>query len=147
MIKIKNKNRLISRLKKLSASSQLPVKQTMLKSAKKIQNESKKLISKGSRTGVVYYRGEISSRRSAPGEPPKTDTGVLVSSINKIKRNDGFAYTIGSFVKYAWYLEFGKKDNKILPRPWLQPTFLKNKKNITRNIRKSVKKALRGAIK
>lgn len=147
MIKIKNKNRLISRLKKLSTSSQLPVKQTMLKSAMKIQNESKKLISTGSRTGVVYSRGGISSRRSAPGEPPKTDTGGLVSSINKIKLNDGFAYKIGSSVKYAWYLEFGTKDKKILPRPWLQPTFLKNKKNITRNIRKSVKKALRGAIK
>lgn len=147
MIKIKNKNRLISKLKKLSASSQLPVKQTMLKSAMKIQNESKKLISTGERTGVVYSRGGISSRRSAPGEPPKTDTGGLVSSIKKRKLNSGFEFLIGTNLKYGRYLEFGTKDKKILPRPWLQPTLLKHKKHIARNIRKSVKKALRGAIK
>jgi len=145
MIKIQNKNRLISKLKKLSDSSQFPVKQTLLKSAIKIENDSKKLISTGSRSGVVYYRGGVASRRSAPGEPPKTDTGRLVSSIKKTKLNSGFEYLVGTNVKYGRYLEFG--TNKILPRPWLQPTFLKNKKEIIKNINREVKKALRKSVK
>lgn len=145
MIKIKNKNRLISRLKKLSDASQLPVKQTVFKSALKIENDAKKLIATGSRSGVVYSRGGVTSRRSAPGEPPKTDTGRLVSSIKKTKFNNGFEYLVGANVIYGRFLEFG--THKMLPRPWLQPTFLKNKKEITKNINNAVKQALRKGIK
>jgi len=145
MIKIKNKNRLISRLKNLSDASQLPVKQTVFKSALKIENDTKKLIATGSRSGVIYSRGGVTSRRSAPGEPPKTDTGRLVSSINKTKYNYGFEYLVGTNVRDGGFLEFG--TYKMLARPWLQPTFLKNKKDITKNINKSVKKALRKSIK
>jgi len=145
MIKIKNKNRLISRLKNLSEASQLPVKQTVFKSALKIENDTKKLIATGSRSGVIDSRGGITFRRSAPVEPPKTDTGRLVSSIKKTKFKNGFEYLVGTNVTYGRFLEFG--TTKMLPRPWLQPTFLKNKKEITKNIDNSVKKALRKAIK
>ena len=103
---------------------------------------AKRLIQRGGRSGVVRPTGEKSS---APGEPPKTDTGVLVGSISVSIGKGGMVADVGSDVEYAKYLEFG--TTKMAARPWLHPTFKRLKKRITKNVasamRRSVAKAAR----
>jgi phage gpG-like protein len=64
---------------------------------------------KGSRiTGAV---------RSAPGEPPRKQTGRLRASVTY--EVSGLEARVGTNVKYGKYLELGTKRG-ISPRPWLR---------------------------
>jgi HK97 gp10 family phage protein len=66
---------------------------------------------------------------SAPGEPPAADMGFLRRSVFiNIYRNELKA-RIGVRTKYVRHLEFGTKTMR--PRPYLHPTFRKNKKYLT----------------
>lgn len=79
------------------------------------------------RKGRHYPRGKKVHIASAPGQPPKTDTGNLVSNITVQK--EGFAdYSVGSRsnAPYGFWLEFG--TSKMLPRPWLMPATKKTLK-------------------
>jgi phage gpG-like protein len=74
--------------------------------------------------GRVYqkYKPRRTHTASAPGQPPATDTGTLVSSI--YFETDPKGATVGSRLVYASYLETGTRRNGILhmaARPiWLQ---------------------------
>tara|TARA_R110000787_G_scaffold222868_1_gene331312 strand:+ start:755 stop:1195 length:441 start_codon:yes stop_codon:yes gene_type:complete len=143
--KIKGKSQLIAKLKRLSKETSLPVRQVVAKSALKLEGDAKTLIAKGSRSGESYSRGGKSSVRSAPGEPPKSDRGTLVAFINSKVSPSGLEATMGTTLKSGRHLEFG--TNRMEARPWLQPTFEKNKKSIVLNINNAVKKALRKVSK
>lgn len=56
---------------------------------------------------------------SHPGDPPNTDTGRLVQSIQMAFKNGGLIGRVGSNLRYAAWLEFGTK--RMQARPWLQP--------------------------
>jgi len=56
---------------------------------------------------------------SAPGNPPNTDTGNLVSNITVQKIAGGFDVGSRSGAPYGVALEFG--TSKMMPRPWLRP--------------------------
>jgi len=97
-------------------------KRGILLSAHQVRTEAIKLISKGARSGVKYtrylpYRTGIAS---AAGEPPKSDTGRLVSQIFVDIDADGFGATVGTNLDYGLYLEVG--TSKMSARPWLTPT-------------------------
>lgn len=113
--------------------------------AQNISNKAKKSIHKGSRGGKTYeWQVDLPGRKgdpvvewklfpngkwlpvkprnkphtaSAPGEPPKTDTGLLVNSIMWQSLAQGAE--AGTDLMYGLYLEEGTKY--MGERPWLQP--------------------------
>lgn len=59
---------------------------------------------------------------SSPGNPPRTDTGRLVSSAHVQPRQDGAEVVIAS--NYATFLEYGTRN--MAPRPFLEPAAERN---------------------
>ncbi len=57
---------------------------------------------------------KMKERRSAPGEPPATELGNLVNSIQSEKQADGILVFVGA--EYGADLEYGTK--KMAPRPF-----------------------------
>lgn len=86
---------------------------TINKYATDMERHIRTLISKPG-SGRVYGK----HRASAPGEPPATDTGDLISSIrSSIQPTEA---TIVADEKYAIWLEAG--TSKMKPRPFFDPT-------------------------
>ena len=85
-----------------------------------IRTEVQKAISRGGRTGIVYKRGKKTHQASAPGEPPKTDTGFLVNQM-LYNKPDRLTAEIGNNAKYAEWLEYGTARMKARPI-WLPTT-------------------------
>jgi HK97 gp10 family phage protein len=106
-----------------------------------VEGTAKKKISHGGRSGRLYSgrRGGRSHQASAPGQPPKTDTGRLVASITH--NFEHMSAEVGSDVLYAPYLEMG--TSKMSPRPWLKPSLDENEGNIQRLITDAVNRALK----
>lgn len=76
---------------------------------------------------------------SRPNDPPNTDTGRLVSSIEvEIAKKSAF---VGSSLEYAGKLEFG--DSRMRARPWLNRAMEGNKTEIQKSIRDAVLKGVR----
>jgi hypothetical protein len=86
--------------------------QAVAATALDVDRDIKKRIQGGPpRTGIIYKRAKGQNlspehQASKAGEAPKTDGGVLVSSIYNIK-NSPISRTVGSRLAYAYYLEFG----------------------------------------
>lgn len=78
---------------------------------------------------------------SRPNDPPNTDTGRLVSSINV--EIDGESAFVGSSLEYAGKLEFGDKGSNLEKRPWLNPALESNRTEINRRIADAAKKGVR----
>ena len=105
-----------------------------------LQGQCRALISRGARSGKQRKKG---GRSSAPGEPPKTDTGRLVSNIFSILASDRQSVEVGTDINYGRFLEFG--TSKMAARPWLHPTYQKIKPRIEERLRRAFKKANRDA--
>ena len=80
------------------------------------------------------YGGHTASK---PGDAPNTDTGRLVSSIQK-KAISPTEMEVGSYnLEYAKYLELG--TSRMEARPFVQPAFDKHKENIKKVIEDNLK--------
>lgn len=96
-------------------------------STKNIERESKKLIRTGKRSGIKY--SGMPNRSSAPGEPPKTQSGRLANSIKSIYGHNSKSGTATGMVvaiaPHALWLEQGAVrvgSNSLLePRPFFKP--------------------------
>ena len=105
----------------------------------------RKSLNSGPRTGKTEIRGGVERQASAPGEPPKSDTGNLARSV----RAD--AELMGSKVvgfvtvstPYARALEYGYKPRNLRARPYVQPAIKARRPKINRNVRKAVIRAVR----
>lgn len=133
-----------------------------------VQATAQRKIQRGGRTGITYYRipgdkymtiradsqdgppvafvGGAGSHNlsavhqaSAPGEPPKTDTGGLASSIAIVLGTN--EARVGTGLTYGKYLEFG--TTRMEPRPWLHPSLLEN----TETLRRLVSRLAEDAVK
>lgn len=109
------------------------------KAALLVEGTAKKKIQQGTRSGRFYARGRIIHRASAPGEPPKTDTGRLVGSIRS--NFFGLMAEVGSDVKYSSALELG--TSRMKPRPWLRASLDENDSRIQNLIDTAVDEALK----
>lgn len=130
------------RLRKFADSRVDKLAPVVNRGARKIHGRMVKLVQTGSRSGQVYQRGSITHRASAPGEPPKSDTGNLVRNmLFDIERSRS---VVTGFVRvrtpYALALEFGRKDGSIAPRPYISVAIDIEIGRIEREI----KEALRG---
>lgn len=126
------------------------VDKALTSGALKIAGRMVKLVQKGSRTGREYTRGGVTHKASAPGEPPKSDTGFLASHIipTKTKRRGSVVEaSVVVKVKYAGWLEEGTKNEdgsvKMAARPFVEPSVELERPGIREAISKAIRKALR----
>lgn len=70
-------------------------------------------------TGRIYTRGGITHQASSGGNPPRVDTGALISSISTKQNRAGLSIEVGTSIDYAPLLEFG--TSKMAARPFLHP--------------------------
>lgn len=117
-----------------------------------VQSDARKSIQRGSRSGKTVTIGGKSHTRSAPGEPPKTDTGRLVANIFSILSADKQGVIVGTDIAYGKRLEFGftgsdAKGRSINQgaRPWLQPAFERMKPKIQERFSRQFRRANRRA--
>ena len=62
--------------------------------------------------------------RSQPGEPPRSQSGELESSIGILgssSQGESVRVRVGTNLIKAWWLEFGSKNME--PRPFMRPAF------------------------
>lgn len=91
-----------------------------------VQNEARRLVLSGPKTGKVYTRrNRIKHRASAPGEAPASDTGTLVRSIITSHDASKFTLIVHAKAKYAMFLEEGTRRMKARP---FMTVALQNKK-------------------
>ena len=86
------------------------------------------MIQRSPKTGETYRRGNITHRASAPGEPPATDTGFLVSQIFAKVDADKLGGQVESRAPYSRFLEFGTVNMEA--RPFLFPALEMSKPRI-----------------
>jgi len=109
------------------------VKQAVLAGALMIESTAKELIQHSSPSGRTYTHGSVTHVASAPGQPPATDTGQLVSSIQHWESDDGLTIAVGTNLETAKYLEYG--TTKMQPRPFMNPAVDMNRAEIVANIK------------
>ena len=95
-----------------------------------VDADAKRSIQTGPRTGRIYTRGAITHQASAPGEPPATDTGGLVSSISYWVDKRKKKVSVGTDSIIGRWLEFG--TSQMEERPWLLPAIRRQQKPIVR---------------
>ena len=144
-VKVIGQARLKTALRRVSTSNRTGVSRAIGTAGALVQGDAQRSIQRGTRTGAVVTIAGKKHQRSAKGEPPKTDTGRLVSSIFAEFDESGLEIEVGSDVEYATWLEFGTKDKKLGERPWLQPAFERNKDQIKAVVRAAIKAANRAA--
>lgn len=138
-----NGDRLAKKLDRLAKLSEDGVRQVVARASAEGEAEAKRLISRGpARSGKIRKDG---TRSSAYLEPPRTDTGRLVSSINHKITEGGLNGEFGTDLKYGLYLEIGTV--KMGPRPWLLPTAEKIRSRMPKLISSEIRKAAEAASK
>ncbi len=133
------------RFKRIARENLKGFERQMAEAGLLVQSDARKSIQRGSRSGETVTIGGKTHTRSAPGEPPKTDTGRLVSNIFSILDADKQGVTIGTDILYGKILEFG--SSKMGARPWLQPAFDRMKPKIRERFNRQFKRNNRKASK
>ena len=92
-------------------------------------------------SGRIYRRGNVEHQASAPGEPPASDTGNLISKINTDYEEGYLTGRVLIQAGYGAFLEYGTVNME--PRPFVRPTIEKNLASIEERIRVSIAKAIK----
>lgn len=119
--------------KRLETNLPKNVMRHMRRSGMLIENEAKKSIQQGTKSGRIYKRKSVEHQASSAGEPPATDTGFLVSNISSeqpYKLGKDVLVEIISKAPYSKHLEFGTRN--MSARPFMQPATEKAKPKIRR---------------
>ena len=105
-------------LRKLGQDIEARLKSEAARAAVDVANNARTSVSEPGQ-GEVYdkYVPQRTHRASAPGQPPATDTGRLIASIQTAKAGEG--WIVGSRVRYAIFLEYGTRT--IAERPFFRP--------------------------
>jgi HK97 gp10 family phage protein len=104
---------LFDRLPPMSAALEPRLARLVQQGAADIAAKAIELIESSPGGGRIYH-GHVAS---APGEPPRSDTGELVGSITAT--GSGLSAEVRVDSGHAVYLEYG--TSKMAPRPFLQP--------------------------
>jgi len=103
----------------------------MLEAVDEVRNATLETLS-GSRSGRIYKvpGTGVDYTASAPGEPPAVQLGDLRKSVKGGIEKEGKTVIgfVGSELPKASMLEMG--TSKMLPRPWLRPSFEKSSDKI-----------------
>ena len=131
-VEIKGTDDYIRACKSVVEGGKRTVGQFLLEAASMTHRFSVDLIRQGARSGKFYFKTKekIPHQASEPGEPPKSDTGRLVSNIT-LEKDGKSGYTVGSRKGAPWgfWLQFGTSKmvgtSKMGARPWLDVAFNK----------------------
>lgn len=93
---------------------------------------------------VTRYNPKRNVYSSKPGDPPNTDTGRLIQSIQFEFEEGGRIGYVGTNLKYGPYLEFGTE--RMAARPWLAPALQKAADKIADTIKKDLNKGIAKAF-
>lgn len=109
-----------SALANMSADMERAAADVVEVTARSIERKVKSGINRGGRSGRVYEKTSPTRthQASAAGEAPKTDTGLLVSSV--FTDIFGLFATVGANAVYAAHLEYGTRN--MGARPIWRPT-------------------------
>ena len=128
--------RLINNIPVVTAKLQREAKRLVRDTGARIKQTAIDSIEEGDKSGRIYLKGKapkmgkrgkkLKDRRkehiaSAPGEPPATDSGQLVGSIDYEMTGEASA-VVGTNVEHGMHTEFGTSRG-MAPRPWLGPAF------------------------
>jgi HK97 gp10 family phage protein len=149
-IKVDVSGNAAKKLLEASFSMARNVDRAILSAAILVEATAKKKISRGALTkgeksekrlygiGNKKFNRADQQVRSAPGEPPKTDTGRLVGSITH--EHSFLTASVGSNVSYAGYLELGTKHMEA--RPYLQPSLDESQDEIEKMIMRAMQETM-----
>lgn len=143
--KILNADRLVKKIQRLESEIKAPTIDGVREAVFLVHKTAVESIQDNS-SGVPQARYTNGKKRivlaSKPGEPPNTDTGILVKSIKFDFKKGGLIGRVGTNLRYGAWLEFGTK--KMAARPWLSAAIRQTKEEVAKLIAKSVRAALRG---
>ena len=110
------------------------------RTAQNIRNAAVRSIQKPSGIGTYYkkYNPDRMHIASAPGQPPNTDTGRLVNSLN-VTRSGALTAEVLANVEYAAYLELGTRH--MAARPFMTPAVEQERPNYERGLRELTRRA------
>ena len=110
---------LMNKLKSLPALATSQITDALDGAAQSLKDDASRKIDGSKRSGRIYGKHQA----SAPGEYPKSLTGQLVASLFKrVSSSTALTAEVGTGLDYGKFLEFG--TSRMLPRPWLRPSFL-----------------------
>ena len=134
-------------LNKISTAAKQLISHAVFKGVADVEKEAKMSIQRGGKSGIVYqrYSPKRTHRSSAPGEPPASDTGILVNNIKRKMDMDKLGGEIRSRAAYSKYLEYG--TSKMMPRPYMFPALEKHRGKIKTRINRAVAAANRRGSK
>lgn len=141
-VRVRNMGRLQSKVKKLPLDIQAAVVIGLRGVATPMEEDIKRRLRTGSRTGriVKRYHPERIHQASAPGEHPANDRGMLANSIEVDVDPTQFNLTISAGAPYAQELEYGTRW--MLPRPFLRPALTRWRERIIEAIHNAIRRGL-----
>ena len=122
--------------KRLSDELRVAVLAGVVKATEAVRSEAIDLILNSPKSGKTYGQ----HLASAPGEPPASDTGYLVSQITTSYNERELTGTVKSGATYGPMLEFGTQT--IEPRPYMRPALDNKSKEIQQFIAAAVVEAM-----
>ncbi len=128
-VTVRGAGRLAARLDRLADQVEWAVQAAVEEGAHDLRREARALLD-------VAGRGEA----SAPGEPPRRQTGALRDSLRVELAPDRLSARVGTDLDVGAQLEFGIQA--IAPRPWLAPAA----ENAAPRIRARIEEAVRRAM-
>ncbi len=128
-ITVSGAGRFAARLDRLADQVEWAVQAAVEEGAQDLRREARDLLN-------LAGRGEP----SAPGEPPRRQTGALRDSLTVALAPDRLSARVGTDLDSGAHLEFGTQA--IAPRPWLAPAA----ENVAPKIRARIEAALRQAM-
>lgn len=125
-------------LSRLDAQATKDVQDVINSTAQNIRNTAIRSIKNSPATGRVYKNRTASSE----GNPPRTDTGRLASSIAVKMPEKGrvLEVEIGAYVDYAAHLEYGTRN--MGARPFMFPALEQNMKGFLSKMKQALQKGL-----
>ncbi|MFQ5774191.1 MAG: HK97-gp10 family putative phage morphogenesis protein [Kiloniellaceae bacterium] len=131
-IRVAGRNRLEAKLRRVSAAVERAVAGAVQAGAADVREAARELLDQPRAGGP-----------SAPGEPPRKQSGRLRDNIFVRSTDDGLGAEVGTDLDYGAHLEFGTQ--KMAARPWLLPAFEAAKPRIRARIAAAVREALNRA--
>jgi len=125
-------------LSRLDAQATKDVQDVINSTAQNIRNTAIRSIKNSPATGRVYKNRTASSE----GNPPRTDTGRLSSSIAVKMPEKGrvLEVEIGAYVDYAAHLEYGTRN--MGARPFMFPALEQNMKGFLSKMKQALQRGL-----
>ena len=138
-VRVRNMGRLQFKVKSLPVKTRRGVVRAMRSLAVPIEEDIRKSIRSGAKTGKVVkrYRPERIVQTSAPGQAPADDLGLLANSVEVDVDPVQFNLNVGAGAIYAAPLELGSR--RMLPRPFLRPAVRRWRKRIVDTIKAAVR--------